>query len=181
MKVTIAYKFGPAKAFIGSSSAPYFILTLDRLHTIFVCAIAGKKVRIVNVLKKHIQLLRLGENEVTTELTNGQVLLASLPAVDEILKTEKGVLWQQSFARRYVIRSIRDVIERYRQAILTREIKEFSLEKMLADIQTLLEKISEFSLKPVINATGVVIHTNLGRSVLSEEILENVKTIACGY
>jgi L-seryl-tRNA(Ser) seleniumtransferase len=33
----------------------------------------------------------------------------------------------------------------------------------------------------VINATGVVIHTNLGRSVLSEEILENVKKVACGY
>ncbi len=115
------------------------------------------------------------------EVTDRQALLASLPAVDEILKTEKGVLWQQSFTRRYVIRSIRDVIERYRQAILIDEIKEVFLEKMLIDIQTLLEKLSEFSLRPVINATGVVIHTNLGRSVLSEEILENVKSIACGY
>lgn len=114
-------------------------------------------------------------------MTDRQVLLASLPAVDEILKTEKGILWQQSFARRYVIGSIRDVIEHYRQAILTGEIKEFYLEKILTDIQTLLEKLSDLSLRPVINATGVVIHTNLGRSVLSEEILENVKTIACGY
>ncbi|HXW68229.1 MAG TPA: L-seryl-tRNA(Sec) selenium transferase [Dissulfurispiraceae bacterium] len=114
-------------------------------------------------------------------MTERQALLTSLPAVDEILKTEKGALWQRSFARRYVVRSIRDVIERYRQAILTGEIKEFFLEEMLVDIQTVLEKLSGFSLKPVINATGVVIHTNLGRSVLSEEILENVKTIACGY
>lgn len=110
-----------------------------------------------------------------------QQILASLPAVDEILKTEQGVLWQQSFARRNVVRSIRDVIERYRQAVLADEIKEFSLEKILADIQILLEKLSEFSLKRVINATGVVIHTNLGRSVLSEEILENMKAVACGY
>ncbi len=52
---------------------------------------------------------------------------------------------------------------------------------MFPDIQHRVEKLSEFSLKPVINATGVVIHTNLGRSVLSEEILENVKKVACGY
>ena len=104
-----------------------------------------------------------------------------MPAVDEILKTERGVLWQQSFARRNVVKSIRDVIERYRQAVLADEIKEFSLEKIFIDIQILLEKLSEFSLRPVINATGVVIHTNLGRSVLSEEILENMKAVACGY
>src|SRR5208282_2864462 len=100
-------------------------------------------------------------------MTDKQQILASLPAVDEILKTEQGALWQQSFARRNVVRSIRDVVERYRQAVLADEIKEFSLEKMVVDIQILLEKLSEFSLKPVINATGVVIHTNLGRSVLS--------------
>ncbi len=104
-----------------------------------------------------------------------------MPAVDEILKTEQGVLWQQSFARRNVVRAIRDVIERYRQAVLADEIKELSLEKIFVDIQILLEKLSEFSLKRVINATGVVIHTNLGRSVLSEEILENMKAVACGY
>jgi len=38
-----------------------------------------------------------------------------------------------------------------------------------------------FSLRKVINASGVVIHTNLGRSVLNDEILENVKNISVGY
>jgi L-seryl-tRNA(Ser) seleniumtransferase len=110
-----------------------------------------------------------------------QRLLASLPSVDEILKSEIGTAWRQSFPMRYILISIRDVIECYRQAILKDERKEFSLADMLADMQTQISRLSEFSLKPVINATGVVIHTNLGRSVLSEEILENVKTIACGY
>src|SRR5271157_261667 len=110
-------------------------------------------------------------------MTNKQNLLASLPSVDEILKSEKGTEWQQSFPRRYVIRSIRDIIERYRQAILRDDIKEFSLKEMIAAIQTLIEISSQFSLKTVINATGVVIHTNLGRSVLTEEILDNVKSV----
>ena len=114
-------------------------------------------------------------------MINKQNLLTLLPAVDEILKSERGMKWQQSFPRRYVLSSIRDVIEHYRQSILKDELTEFSLEEMLSDMQREMASLSEFSLKPVINATGVVIHTNLGRSVLAEKVLENVKTIACGY
>ena len=112
---------------------------------------------------------------------NKQKLLASLPSVDEILKSEKGLEWQESFPRRYVLKAIREIIEEKRQAILRDELKEISQEAMLPEIQRKIERLSSFSLKPVINATGVVIHTNLGRSVLSEDILENVKKVACGY
>lgn len=104
-----------------------------------------------------------------------------MPAVDEILKSEQGALWQQAFPRRYVLRAIRDVIERYRQAMLKKECEDFSLDLLLSEMQTHMEKLSEFSLRPVINATGIVIHTNLGRSVLPEAVLENVKTVACNY
>ncbi|MBI5212873.1 MAG: L-seryl-tRNA(Sec) selenium transferase [Nitrospirae bacterium] len=110
-----------------------------------------------------------------------QKLLASLPSVDEILKSEKGLEWQESYPRRYVLQAIREIIEQTRQAVLKDEIKEISLEDMLPHIQHRIERLSVFSLMPVINATGVVMHTNLGRSVLSEEILENVKKVACGY
>lgn len=112
---------------------------------------------------------------------NKQKLLASLPSVDEILKSDKGLAWQETFPRRYVLKAIREIIEEKRQAILRDELKEISPESLLPDIQNRIERLSSFSLKPVINATGVVIHTNLGRSVLSEEILENVKKVACGY
>lgn len=112
---------------------------------------------------------------------NKQKLLASLPSVDEILKSDKGLQWQESFPRRYVLKAIREIIEEKRQAILRDELKEIFPESLLPDIQNRIERLSSFSLKPVVNATGVVIHTNLGRSVLSEEILENVKKVACGY
>lgn len=112
---------------------------------------------------------------------NKQQLLADLPSVDEILKSAEGLQWQKTYPRRYVLQAIREIIDRNRQAILRAELKEASLESMLPDIQIMIERLSALSLKPVINATGVVIHTNLGRSVLSEEVLENVKAIACGY
>ena len=114
-------------------------------------------------------------------MTNNQKLLTSLPAVDEILKSGQGTAWQQSFPRHHVLRAIRDVIERYRRSILGDELQDFSQDVLFADIQTQIARLSEFSLKPVINATGVVMHTNLGRSVLSEEILERVKNVACNY
>ncbi len=110
-----------------------------------------------------------------------QKLLASLPSVDEILKSEKGLEWQETYPRRYVLKATREIIEHNRQAILKDELKEISLEDMLPHIRHRIERLSALSLKPVINATGVVMHTNLGRSVLSEEILENVKRVACGY
>ena len=52
---------------------------------------------------------------------------------------------------------------------------------LLQEIERIIEKLSGFNLQPVINATGVVIHTNLGRSVLSEEIMKRVSMIAGGY
>jgi L-seryl-tRNA(Ser) seleniumtransferase len=112
---------------------------------------------------------------------NKQKLLASLPPVDEILKSERGLQWQEIYPRRYVLKAIREIIEGKRQAILKDELKEIEMDVILKEVQKRIAKLSEFSLIPVINATGVVIHTNLGRSVLSEEILENVKKVACGY
>jgi L-seryl-tRNA(Ser) seleniumtransferase len=112
---------------------------------------------------------------------NKQKLLASLPSVDEILKSEKGLQWQKSYPRRYVLKAIRDVLEHMRQAILMDELKDIVPDVMLIEIQRIVKELSAFSLKPVINATGVVIHTNLGRSVLSDEIVANVKKVACGY
>jgi L-seryl-tRNA(Ser) seleniumtransferase len=112
---------------------------------------------------------------------NKQKLLTSLPSVDEILKSERGLQWQEIYPRRYVLKAIREIIEGKRQAILKDELKEIEMDVILKEVQKRIAKLSEFSLIPVINATGVVIHTNLGRSVLSEEILENVKKVACGY
>jgi L-seryl-tRNA(Ser) seleniumtransferase len=51
----------------------------------------------------------------------------------------------------------------------------------MADIEHIIACLSSFSLKPLINATGVVIHTNLGRSTLSERVLENIRRVSESY
>ena len=114
-------------------------------------------------------------------MKNKQQLLAGLPSVDEILKSKEGQEWLAGYPRRYVLQAVREVIEHNRQAVLKDEIREISLGTMAPEIFRKIERLSAFSLKSVINATGVVIHTNLGRSVLSERVLDHVREISCGY
>jgi L-seryl-tRNA(Ser) seleniumtransferase len=110
-----------------------------------------------------------------------QKLLSSLPSVDEIAKSKEGIEWQHKFPRVYVVRAIREIIQRQREAILEGRLEEAGAEDLIPEIERRIEKLSAFSLNPLINATGVVIHTNLGRSILSDAVLDQVTKIAGGY
>ncbi|MCX5717084.1 MAG: L-seryl-tRNA(Sec) selenium transferase [Nitrospirae bacterium] len=114
-------------------------------------------------------------------MSEKQKLLKELPSVDEILKSNDGVKWCRTYPRKYVLQAIRDVIDMRRKEILELSSSDVSIEEISGDIEMKIEKLSAFSLQPVINATGIVIHTNLGRSVLSEKILDNVRKIAESY
>ncbi len=110
-----------------------------------------------------------------------QKLLASLPSVDEILKSQQGLEWLNKYPRKFVIQGIREAIDSQRKAIIENISFDFSPEDLNKEILKRIEFLSSYSLKHVINATGVVIHTNLGRSILSEKILENILKISSGY
>jgi L-seryl-tRNA(Ser) seleniumtransferase len=110
-----------------------------------------------------------------------QKLLSGLPSVDELLKSPSGLHWLAGFPRRIVVEAVRTVVAARREAILGGAAADLSLEAIDGDIQEQLRILSSFSLRRVINATGIVIHTNLGRSVLSERILGNVVNAAGGY
>jgi L-seryl-tRNA(Ser) seleniumtransferase len=110
-----------------------------------------------------------------------QTLLSGLPSVDELLKSPSGLQWLAEFPRKIVVEAIRTVVAARREAILAGKAADLSLDAIDGGIQEQLRILSSFSLRRVINATGIVIHTNLGRSVLSERILENVVNVAAGY
>jgi len=76
----------------------------------------------------------------------------------------------------------RAVIEELRRAILADEITE------IPDFDTIMAQISDFSansakfrLRRVINATGIVLHTNLGRAPLAQSVADHVASVAAGY
>lgn len=110
-----------------------------------------------------------------------QELLSRLPSVDEVLKSHHGQEWLKIYPRKFILQAIREVIDMRRKEILRGTIKETHIEEMVPDIKIMIESLSSLSLRPVINATGVVIHTNLGRSVLSNKIMNNVFRVATSY
>jgi len=118
---------------------------------------------------------------VEKDMEEKQKLLTTLPSVDEILRSNQGVQWLNVYPRRYVIQAIREVIDSRRKEILKGFISDISEESMMAEIEITMEKLSSYSLRPLINATGIVIHTNLGRSILSEKSLENIKKVSGSF
>ncbi len=118
---------------------------------------------------------------VEKDMKEKQELLSCLPSVDEVLKSKQGMEWLYNYPRRYVLQAIRDTIDSRRQEIIEGLTADLSEEVMLADIGDMIKILSSYSLRPLINATGVVIHTNLGRSILSERALENIKRVSESY
>lgn len=108
-------------------------------------------------------------------------LLSALPSVDELLKGPDGSQWLASFSRTVVVQAIRDIIAGERNKILAGEHPVISSSALSACISARIKKCSSFSLLPVINATGIVLHTNLGRAVLSERAVSNVIAASRGY
>ncbi len=110
-----------------------------------------------------------------------QNLLSNLPSVDEILKSKQGMEWLGTYPRRYVLQAIRETIDLKRKEIIEGLPVDLSEEVMIATAENIIEKLTSYSLRPLINATGIVIHTNLGRSILSERALDNIKRVSGSY
>jgi L-seryl-tRNA(Ser) seleniumtransferase len=110
-----------------------------------------------------------------------QEKLSQLPQVNEYLKSPYAEKWLETYYRAVVIRSIREVIELKRKEILDGSNPEVSIDALANDIERRIKAHSAYKLRPLINASGVVIHTNLGRAVLSDRAIENVAAIAGGY
>lgn len=117
---------------------------------------------------------------------NKKSFFAMLPSVDEVLNNKKIQVTIEKYPRGLVTESIREAIDFYRNRII--KLKEDEAEKFEINLDVIVEKTIfeteekyEISLKKVVNATGIVIHTNLGRSLLSEEIVEDVVRAATRY
>jgi len=116
-------------------------------------------------------------------------LLRKLPAVDEILKENRVKQWLETYPRVLVLDAIRTALDRRRKAILqageqsSAQINEqlFALSGIIDEAEVVLGDISEPSLRHVINATGVVVHTNLGRSILSDKAIERIVEVSRSY
>lgn len=117
-------------------------------------------------------------------MDNKNELLKQIPKIDEVLKDQRLVVFFENTARALVVDSAREVIEEIRKRILNLCGDE-SLELDFEDIiEQIVERVSgkrKKSLRPVINATGTILHTNLGRAKLSEGAHRSVTEVSASY
>lgn len=104
-------------------------------------------------------------------------LLRQLPAVDEMLRwPEIGGLFKV-YPRGVIVEAVRKVLAEVRGALLRGETQDLGREPLIRRINDACRS----KLRRVINATGVVLHTNLGRAVLGDRVQKAVIEAAGGY
>ena len=106
--------------------------------------------------------------------------LRDLPSVDQLLKSEYGLRWQEEFGRPLTIRAVRTSLDEIRsQFKLTGHFP--VLNEIEIKVSQLLNELASVSLIPVINASGVILHTNLGRAPLCKSAFEAIQSVSTGY
>lgn len=116
---------------------------------------------------------------------NGHEQFRRIPAVDQLLSTPETLLLCSEYPREAVVGELRRQLQRIRQLLRKGAVGEGELASVLGGIPNNLrlglEKRFLPSLRKLINATGVVLHTNLGRAPLSSAALDRVREVAAGY
>ncbi|HXY06786.1 MAG TPA: L-seryl-tRNA(Sec) selenium transferase [Terriglobales bacterium] len=112
-------------------------------------------------------------------------LYRSLPSVDELVKREPLVALAAKQGQPAVTDAVRSVLGRLRNEIaagrLHAEKLQLALSCLVEAVEGELRRALSHSLTKVINATGVILHTNLGRAPLAASALEHIRETAEGY
>lgn len=110
-------------------------------------------------------------------------LLRKLPAVDSLLRDARISDFFRDNPRRLVADAIRIVLEEEREYIKKSGLKDyqFNMEAFMERVSAQMEKSGRPSLVRVVNATGVILHTNLGRSPLAEAALKSLADVSLHY
>jgi L-seryl-tRNA(Ser) seleniumtransferase len=106
--------------------------------------------------------------------------LRKLPSVDRLLQLDDVESLVAESGREQVVEAVRSVLDRERARIVA-GASCAALEALAREAAEVLHAWLSPSLRPVINATGVVIHTNLGRAPLSDAAREAMVAVAAGY
>ena len=109
-------------------------------------------------------------------------LLSQIPAINKILLLDEVKSLIQEYSEVGVKSAIKNYIDEIKQEILNEELHEVpSLEKIVEEVTQIVKSEDKNSLRRVIHATGTILHTNLGRSLLSQKIKENIESVAFNY
>ena len=104
-------------------------------------------------------------------------LLKSIPKVDKFTQNEKF----DDLALSLVVSITQEVLQNLRESILKNEVESFTEDELVDAVLQKYNKLTKPSLQKLINATGVIVHTNLGRSLIDAKTFDKVKDIVTSY
>lgn len=106
--------------------------------------------------------------------------LRNLPSVEQLLKTDTVEEWTSDYGRPLTLQAIRQTLDEVRSSYKAgTPVPDH--EALLARVQRHVEDWTQPTLRAVINASGVILHTNLGRAPLSQAALDAVQSTARSY
>ncbi len=112
-------------------------------------------------------------------------LFRKLPSVDDVMRVSAVRTLAASYGHDSAADATRAVLSRLRQEItsglLNANALELALSGLAGAVENQLRRALGYSLRPVINATGVILHTNLGRAPLSDKAIEHIRETAASY
>lgn len=119
-------------------------------------------------------------HSVTT--SNVSTLLRQLPSVDRLLLEPASQPLIDQFGRPLTVEALRTVLENSRRAVVAGDQASVpSADALVEEAANWLDRALQPTLQPVINATGIIVHTNLGRAPLSAASLAAVAEVASAY
>jgi L-seryl-tRNA(Ser) seleniumtransferase len=118
----------------------------------------------------------MGENQ-------AKEYLRQIPGVDAVLQMEAVRDALSRHPRKLVLDAIREELDETRKRIMQSPGSPSAIDpyELARSIAERADRLAAFTLRSVVNATGIVIHTNLGRSLLPEEALARLQTVCRGY
>ena len=113
-------------------------------------------------------------------------LLRQLPSIDRLILSDEAKALIDQYNRQQVVETARLVLQHLRTEIIDSQEKDFpslniTHESVIEAIKVQLQMKFSFSLKEAVNATGVILHTGLGRAVIPQEALKNIDRVTEGY
>lgn len=112
------------------------------------------------------------------------ILYRSIPKVDVLLEDKKIISLIEKYHRDVVVDAIREEIEKVREEIKTNNDFDFinkKINNLVDNISKSVEKTYSYNIRKVINGTGTILHTNLGRSIISKKHANYLSDIVTSY
>ncbi len=104
-------------------------------------------------------------------------LFRQLPKIDKLIADDSF----KHLNRNILTKLAKKYIDNLRDKIKNNKIEEINYSQIIEDLKKEYAQTLKPSLTPVINATGITVHTNLGRSLIDESIYDSAKYVVCNY